>query len=417
MNCRLKIVFRKIYRNKIGLILVAVIFIYLDCNKSYLLLNSNLEKNLTIKSILIWNNPRRAEVLSFGTGQDAFIENKCFIKECYLSYYEQYPDKPLSSYDAVIFNFNEESWKLKTPDYLKNYSRSPKQLYIFLTQEPSSALSKNYNKNSTETYIWKNYFNWTMSYKLNSDIRLLYGEIQLIEDQSNTISIKEKISTKEKAISNRPTRKRKIAWLASNCLSSSLREEYIEELSKYIPVDIYGKCKDQVRNSGFTIKSISEKCECSDTHNCLEGNIPPPPLFDECLHMIEAEYKFYLSFENSICEDYITEKFFSIMQLTNILPIVYGGANYSKIAPRHSYIEANNFKPKELAIFLLKLDANDTLYDQYFWWKDEYRMNAGTKQMAAQAFCDLCEKLHKDSSVKTIDDISYFFDETECKNP
>ena len=46
---------------------------------------------------------------------------------------------------------------------------------------------------------------------------------------------------------------------------------------------------------------------------------------------------FYLTFENSKCKDYVTEKFFAIQQL-DIVPIVMGGANYSAIAPRGSYI-------------------------------------------------------------------------------
>ena len=35
-------------------------------------------------------------------------------------------------------------------------------------------------------------------------------------------------------------------------------------------------------------------------------------------------YKFYLSFENSLCLDYITEKFFLAFH-AGVVPIVYGG--------------------------------------------------------------------------------------------
>ena len=36
------------------------------------------------------------------------------------------------------------------------------------------------------------------------------------------------------------------------------------------------------------------------------------------------DYKFYLAFENSLCQDYITEKFFQAAN-AGVVPIVYGG--------------------------------------------------------------------------------------------
>ena len=49
-----------------------------------------------------------------------------------------------------------------------------------------------------------------------------------------------------------------------------------------------------------------------------------------------------------------------------MVPVVYGLANYSHIAPPYSYIDATHLNPKELAAYLIKLDNNDILYNQYF---------------------------------------------------
>ena len=58
--------------------------------------------------------------------------------------------------------------------------------------------------------------------------------------------------------------------------------------------------------------------------------------------MLEQDYKFYLSFENSICVDYVTEKFYNAL-LFNTVPVVYGGADYSRLAPNMSYIDIRNY--------------------------------------------------------------------------
>ena len=63
------------------------------------------------------------------------------------------------------------------------------------------------------------------------------------------------------------------------CCSSLVRS-----LQKHIPVDIYGKCSRK---------------PCPD---------------QVCFPMLDKDYKFYFAFENSLCEDYVTEKFFKVLR-------------------------------------------------------------------------------------------------------
>ena len=46
-----------------------------------------------------------------------------------------------------------------------------------------------------------------------------------------------------------------------------------------------------------------------------------------CKEMAGKRHKFYLSFENSVCLDYATEKFYETFKY-GMIPIVYGGAQY-----------------------------------------------------------------------------------------
>ena len=85
---------------------------------------------------------------------------------------------------------------------------------------------------------------------------------------------------------------------------------------------------------------------------------------NECLNMINNTYlvsiyryfkqinmtltyfficQFYLALENSLCRDYITEKFWKVLPF-DIIPVVLNGLNMSKIAPPHSYIDIKEFK-------------------------------------------------------------------------
>lgn len=85
-----------------------------------------------------------------------------------------------------------------------------------------------------------------------------------------------------------------------------------------------------------------------------------------------------------------------------MVPVVYGGSDYARIAPPHSYIDALEFTPESLAAYLHLLDSNDYLYNEYFWWKGRYSVEAGVEQMARHGFCDLCQKLHEEPQTTKI---------------
>ena len=76
----------------------------------------------------------------------------------------------------------------------------------------------------------------------------------------------------------------------------------------------------------------------------------------------------------SFAQDYVTEKYYNILPY-NVIPVVYNGADMSRLAPPHSFIDVGEFKSVEkLADYLNLLDRNDALFASYFWWRDYYRL-------------------------------------------
>ncbi len=250
------------------------------------------------------------------------------------------------------------------------------------------------------------FFNWTMTYRSDSDIPRPYGWIErnnvpksyapwrekpkpkwLPYDEAE---FKESLKFRNSSFLARAQRPKLVAWIVSNCHTSSRREDYVKLLQKEIPgkqkqpwivmcpciaivtslaVDIFGGCGD---------------VKCDKPHR---------EKFDNCSQALERDYKFYLSFENSLCNEYVTEKFFRRLA-QNVVPVVMGKAQYDNgVAPPHAVINIADFStPKELAEYLLRLDQNPEEYLSYFWWQDHYQVHKSTNK--PESMCDLCKKLH-----------------------
>ncbi|XP_046827911.1 alpha-(1,3)-fucosyltransferase C-like [Vespa crabro] len=353
--------------------------------KSNQMINHNmyvqrLRDHKMFKKILFWNGMFGNKNFYFG---DDDIFKNCQFNKCYATYDRSFTD--VENFDAILFHGVE----LNENDLPKK--RNIKQRYVFVNLESPE------NRPITNG-LFENYFNDTMTYRLDSDIVWPYGlvrdlktnkivapSIDIVWDFPNNDDKNNKLSSVYHLKDNTTiaNKKKEIAWLVSNCPAKSGRLEYVKELSKYISVDIYGLCGDDQT--------------CPHSRNCFKD-------------LIEPQYYFYLSFENSLCQDYVTEKLYKPLRY-NILPIVYGGANYSRFVPKDSYIDALNFdSPETLAIYLKRLITNPKEYREYFRWKKYYRIEDSTNNVA----CSLCKFLHTERKINTYSRLSNWYSRNKC---
>ena len=183
-----------------------------------------------------------------------------------------------------------------------------------------------------------------------------------------------------------------ILWMVNNCHHTSGREYYVQELQKYIKVDIYGKCGNG---------SI-----CSKNKHYDIG----------CQNKLIREYKFYLAFENSFCEEYYTEKIGKLRNI-DVLPIVMGLVNYTRLLSPGTFIDVRDFSsPQALAKYLHYLSINDTAYNAYI---EHRRMVKCGPKFRTPLICKLCNYLHQHREETQLgrDAREFWGVKSKCKTP
>ncbi|NXJ10689.1 FUT6 fucosyltransferase, partial [Odontophorus gujanensis] len=218
--------------------------------------------------------------------------------------------------DALIMHHRDVYWEREK---LSQLPRLPSQRWIWFNLESPS--------HSPNLRAMNNLFNLTMSYRRDSDIFTPYGELQLLsQPQPQPFSI--------------PPKTKMVAWVVSNWGATSPRVKYYEELKKHIPVDVYGRYH-------------------------------LPLSMDKLLHTV-SQYNFYLAFENSQHQDYITEKLWRNALSSGTIPVVLGPprVNYERFLPPNSFIHVDDFaSPAELAQYLQELSRDTEKYQRYFQWR------------------------------------------------
>uniref|UniRef100_A0A131XTT6 Fucosyltransferase n=2 Tax=Ixodes ricinus TaxID=34613 RepID=A0A131XTT6_IXORI len=220
--------------------------------------------------------------------------------------------------------------------------------------------------------VLKGTFNWTITYRQDSDVNVL--------PQLRRADAPDQMA---KPFNWWTDKTRHVLWLVSNCKTPSNREGFVQELRKFIQVDVVGQCGHL---------------------SCL------PKMSADCYHNASKIYFFYLALENSICTDYITEKFYNALTW-GMVPIVMSGANYTSVAPPGSYIDALSFQNvRHLADHLKQIAKDPLLYNSYHAWRQRYKIVWRPFQ------CNLCQMLHEQSPPRMYEDINaWWFMKASCK--
>lgn len=290
-----------------------------------------------------------------------WTENRKCADQCYISN----DRRTINVSDAIVFYYCD----LKPSDMPAERALGQKWVFWSLESPTNCKLSP--------LVSWKAAINWTMTYRLDSDVLDTYGNVT-----------PKKVPTSYSFQSLRERWKRKTVmavWPVSHCNTFGKREHFVDELRKYMRVDVYGKC----------------------------GNFSCPR-FKGCHKKFATQYFFLLSFENTVCKDYVTEKLYYTLTF-DMIPVTFGGADYKAIAPPESYIDAFAFKtPKDLADYLKRVSEDFDLYKKYFAWKATYDV----KRWVYYTFCNLCSKLYS-SSFREIsvypDIVRWWNDTSQCR--
>lgn len=147
-----------------------------------------------------------------------------------------------------------------------------------------------------------NLFNYTSTFSRYSDVPFTnhyFKSIhQLISDQYLVpIELKNEYQRNENVSP--------VLYVQSICNTMSDRDSYVKELMKYIDVDSYGECLNNRRMPKELSENYISKIDSDEFFNFI------------------ARYKFVIAYENAVCNDYITEKFWRPL-IVGTIPIYFG---------------------------------------------------------------------------------------------
>ncbi|XP_060603588.1 alpha-(1,3)-fucosyltransferase 7-like [Ruditapes philippinarum] len=278
----------------------------------------------------------------------------------------------ISQVDMVNFHLTDlwtEIWKINTKSIIQFPSyRRPDQIWMLTNREPPPNLYGNLR-------VFNGIFNWTLWYRKDATLHLPYGYATSL-DENEAVVERSRNYYKEKS--------REVTGVISNCKDTNRRYRFIKELSKYLDITMFGYCYNNV--CGDRMKHAS----CDN---------------------VTRQYKFYLSFENSKCKDYVSEKYWQALHRGQIPIVNWDLSTINKDIPiPGSYISVSDFKDVQtLANHIKRVSVNETLYNSYLSWRRRYKVGKSCIS------CIACKALHEARPPQVIDDLDGWVQDDTCK--
>ncbi|XP_047133708.1 4-galactosyl-N-acetylglucosaminide 3-alpha-L-fucosyltransferase 9 isoform X2 [Hydra vulgaris] len=290
----------------------------------------------------------------FGGAWPIYSSSKCSFNT---SMFQMTQNKELLNISQVVMFHSRDMPSIQELEKLNSF-RGKEQLWIYFTMESIY--------NNPSVYNIDQYFNATATYGTDTDIPMPYRYHSRKHHVNDSISKNYFLN-----------KKNMVVWLVSNCHCYARNELALKLMSYGVDIKIIGKC------SGFFSRKLSSMCK---NKLCFK------PVFQQYFKQYLRSFKFFFSAENSLCDGYITEKYWESGLDNELIPIVLGGSNYSdpKLAIPGSFIDAMSFdSPKALANYILDVSSNSTKYNSFFEWKKNWQLDSSSR------FCMLCDKLRK----------------------
>ncbi|XP_034836327.2 alpha-(1,3)-fucosyltransferase C-like [Maniola hyperantus] len=301
-------------------------------------------------------------------GQSAFIKQECEYINCYITYNKDLLKDNYQNFDAVVFNIRD---MVKFPTEDVNLKRSSEQKYIFHSLDSS----ENYPVCNS---FYDNFFNWTWTYKLNSDIPQtlinIYNDKNVWVGPKKNLTWVQKMIRRDRFNRNAFNKTKAVAWLVPRCKTKTKYQDFINELKNELKgynytLDLYGPCGNK---------------------KCPNGRI------SKCLKMIEKRYFFQLVLEDSFAEDYVSERMVKALSYI-VVPIILGISDYKSFLPPGSYINAQSYDMKKIGAIIDYLMKYPDTYYLFFDWRNHYYYTARPRSQ----MCDLCTKLNNNETVSS----------------
>ncbi len=314
---------------------------------------------------------------------------------------------------VILYNLNDlnlnlyvggvrsaSTWRQNELPNKKN--RNPDQVWALFWREPPSKC-----RIEQHQLAWLDgIFNWTISYRRDSDVNYPFGYLKQVEHIKN---LGAKWSTYL-------TKRMGVAWHSDTCDTVGRSILFALELSVTLnDTSVPAVPPPTCISAGGEEVALALADDGNHIYGSCINRTVRLPLGTTGEAALSSRARFYVAFEEEICDDYITERYFRALH-HGYVPLVLGGADvgYDEVALAGTYIDAIDFVTEEGPLGLRRHLAELPWleFSQYLLWQLDYTVDSCQGQWRLR----LGEKVVADMArqKKSILDFSQFWHSKKC---